>query len=169
MKHVIKILSVTLLLYTGVSKGYEFDSISSNSLDLGRNAYHFSVTEQKKGLLETTKIFLGTIYKSHHFNEEDYNYNETHNGIYVSVEGWSVGTYENSSNVQSTFVTYNPNLYRGKSLEVNLVTGVADGYEGWDYAQNGYLPILGVSAKWMNLKAMLSPNLVAFGLELALN
>ena len=49
------------------------------------------------------------------------------------------------------------------------MTGVADGYEGWDYAQNDYLPILGDSAKWMNLKAMLSPNLVAFGLELALN
>jgi hypothetical protein len=64
-----------------------------------------------------------------------------------------VGTYENSGNVQSDFVTYNPNLYRRKSLEVNLVTGVADGYEGWDYAQNGYLPILGVSAKWINLIA----------------
>ena len=167
MKQVIKILSVTLLLYTGVSKGYEFDSISSNSLDLGSNAYHFSVTKQKKGLLETTKIYLGTIYKSHHFNDDDYN--ETHNGIYMSVEKWSVGTYENSSNVQSVFVTYNPNLYRGKSLEVNLVAGVADGYEGWNYAQNGYLPILGVSAKWMNLKAMLSPDLVAFGVELPLN
>ena len=169
MKQLIKILSVTLLLYTGVSKGYEFDSISSNSLDLGSNAYHVSVTKQKKGLLETQKIFLGTIYKSHHFNDDDYNYNETHNGIYVSVEKWSVGTYENSSNVQSTFVTYNPNLYRGKSLEVNLVTGVADGYEGWDYAQNGYLPIVGVSAKWMNLKAMLSADLVAFGVEVPLN
>ena len=87
----------------------------------------------------------------------------------MSVEGWSVGTYENSGNVQSVFVTYNPNLYRGKSLEVNLVAGVADGYEGWEYAQNGYLPILGVSAKWMNLKAMLSPDVVAFGVELPLN
>ncbi|MCP4768810.1 MAG: hypothetical protein GY875_21425 [Gammaproteobacteria bacterium] len=167
MKQVIKILSITLLLYTGVSQGYEFDSISGNSLDLGSNAYHFTVTKQKKGLLETTKISLGTIYKSHHFNNDDYN--ETHNGIYVSVEGWSVGTYENSGNVQSVFVTYNPNLYRGNSVEINLVTGVADGYEGWDYAQNGYLPILGVSAKWMNLKAMLSPDLVALGVELPLN
>jgi len=167
VKHIIKILAVTLLLFTGVSKGYEFDSISSNSLDLGSNAYQFSVTKQKHGFLETTEIFLGTIYKSHHFNNEGYN--DTHNGIYVSVERWSVGTYENSSYEQSTFVTYNPNLYRGNSLEVNLVTGVADGYEGWGNAQNGYLPILGVSAKWMNLKAMLSPDLVAFGVELALN
>jgi hypothetical protein len=169
VKHIIKILSVTLMLYTGVSQGYEFDSISSNSLDLGSNAYHIPVTQQKNGLLETTKLFLGTIYKSHHFDDGDYDYNETHNGIYVSVERWSVGTYENSGNVQSSFVTYNPRLYHNNSLEVNLVTGVADGYEGWDYNQNGYLPILGVSAKWMNIKAMLSPHLVAFGLELPLN
>jgi len=87
----------------------------------------------------------------------------------VSVEGWSVGTYENSGNVQCTFVTYNPNLYRGHSVEVNLVAGVADGHEGWDYTQDGYLPIVGVSAKWMNMKAMLSTSLVAFGLELPLN
>lgn len=167
MKQVIKILSVALLLNTGVSKGYEFDSISSNSLTLESDSYDLSVTKRKKGLLETTKITLGTIYKSHHFKNDDYN--ESHNGIYVSVEGWSLGTYENSGNVQSVFVTYNPILYRRKSLEVNLVTGVADGYGGSDYAQNGYLPILGVSAKWMNVKAMLSPELVAFGFELPLN
>jgi len=167
MKQVIKILFVALLLNTGVSKGYEFDSIASNSLALESDSYDLSVTKRQKGLLETTKITLGTIYKSHHFKNDDYN--ESHNGIYVSVEGWSLGTYENSGNVQSVFVTYNPILYRGKSLEVNLVTGVADGYEGSDYAQNGYLPILGVSAKWMNVKAMLSPELVAFGFELPLN
>lgn len=167
MKQVTKIVCVALLLYTGVSKGYEFDSISSNNLDLESDSYDLSVTKRKKGLLETTKITLGTIYKSHHFNGDDYN--ETHNGIYVNVEGWSLGTYENSGNVQSVFVTYNPNLYRGNAVEVNLVTGVADGYEGSEYAQNGYLPILGVSAKWMNIKAMLSPELVAFGFELPLN
>jgi len=167
MKQIIKILPLALLLYTGVSTGYEFDSISSNAVNLGSNSYHLSDTNRNKGLLETTKITLGTIYKSHHFNNDDYN--ETHNGIYLSVEGWSLGTYENSGNVQSVFVTYNPNLYRSNSLEVNLVTGVVDGYEGWDYAQNGYLPVLGVSARWMNLKAMLSPNVVAFGVELPLN
>lgn len=160
-------LSIALLLYTGVSKGYDFDGISSNALNLGRDPYHSSTTKREKGLLEKTKITLGTIYKSHHFNSDDYN--ETHSGIYMSVEGWSVGTYENSGNVQSVFVTYNPNLYRGNSLEVNLVTGVADGYDGWDYAQNGYLPVLGVSARWMSLKAILSPNVVAFGLEVPLN
>ena len=170
MKHIIKILALTFLLYTGVSKGYEFDSISSSSFDLDSNAFNIPVKDEKTGLLETTKIYLGTIYKSHHFTEEeDYDYNETHNGIYVSVEGWSVGTYENSGNVQSTFITYNPNLYRGYSVEVNLVAGVADGYEGCDYTRDGYLPIVGVSAKWMNMKTMLSPSLVAFGLELPLN
>ena len=169
MEKVIKILFVALLLYTGVSKGQEFNSIASNSLDLGSNSYDVLITKEKKGLLETTKIKLGTIYKSHHFNDDDYNYNETHNGIYVSVEGWSVGTYENSGYDQSVFVSYNPNLYRGNSLEVNMVAGVADGYEDWKYSRNGYLPIVGVSAKWMNLRAMLSPNVIAFGVELPLN
>jgi hypothetical protein len=41
--------------------------------------------------METTKISLGTIYKSHHFNNDADN--ETHNGIYVNVAGWSLGTY----------------------------------------------------------------------------
>ncbi len=167
MKQIIKVVTVAFLLNTGVCKGYEFDSISSNSLDLGSNQYELSVTKRKKGLLETTKISLGTIYKSHHFDNGDYN--ETHHGIYLSIEGWSLGTYENSGNAQSVFLTYNPNLYRRNSVEVDLVTGVADGYEGWDYARNGYLPILGVSAKWMSLKAMLSPHLLAFGFELPLN
>ena len=156
-----------MLLYTNVSKGYGFDSISNNALNLGSNQYNLSATTRNKGLLETTKITLGSIYKSHHFR--DNNYNETHDGIYVSVKGWSMGTYQNSSNIQSVFVTYNPSLYRGNSLEVNLVTGVADGYEGWDYAPDGYLPVLGISARWMNLKAMLLPDVVAFGVELPLN
>jgi len=167
MKQIIKVFCIASLLYTGVSKGYEFDSISTTLLDLGNDPYRLSSAEQEKGLLETTKISLGTIYKSHHFKNDAYN--ETHYGIYLNVEGWSLGTYRNSGDVQSNFVTYNPNLYRGSSLEVNLVAGAANGYEGWDYAQNGYLPILGVSAKWMGLKAMVSPEVVAFGVELPLN
>jgi hypothetical protein len=167
MKQIIRMLPIALLLYTGVSKGYEYDSFASNAVNFGNDSPYSSTTNRKKGLLEATKITLGTIYKSHHFNDKGYN--ETHNGVYVSVVGWSLGTYENSSNAQSVFVTYNPTIYRANSLEVNLVTGVANGYEGWNYAQNGLLPVLGVSARWMNIKTMLSPDVVAFGLELPLN
>jgi len=166
MRHIIKILSIALLLYTGASKGYEFDSVSSNTVGPGSDSYNLSA-DRKKGLLETTKITMGTIYKSHHFNNKDFN--ETHNGIYLSAAGWSLGTFENSGNAQSVFVTYNPEIYRNNSLEVNFVTGVANGYEGWDYAHNGMLPVLGVSARWMNVKTMVSPDVVAFGLELPLN
>jgi hypothetical protein len=167
MKLIMKMLPIALLLYTGVSKGYEFDSIAGNVVNFGGDPQHSSATKQKKGILETTKITLGTIYKSHHFNNKDFN--EKHNGVYVSAVGWSLGTFENSGSAQSVFVTYNPNLYRAKSLEINLVTGLANGYEGWKYAQNGLLPVLGVSARWMSIKAMLSPDVVAFGLELPLN
>ena len=110
---------------------------------------------------------VGTIIRSLHFNNDGYN--ESHNGIYVSIEKWSIGTFNNSSNVQSVFVTYNPELYRRSSLKISLVTGVADGYEGWNYAQGDYLPMLGVSAQWMNLKTVLSYDVVAFGFELPLN
>ena len=167
MKQLSKILFIASLLYTGVSQGYEFESTSNNVLNLGSDPYYRSSVKQEQGLLETTRITLGTIYKSHHF--KDYDQNETHNGIYVNVKEWSLGTYENSSYTQSVFVTYNPNLYQGKSVELNLVTGVANGYEGWQYAQNDYLPILGVSARWMALKAMLTPEFITFGFELPLN
>ena len=167
MKRITKTAFLLFLLNAGICQGNEFNSISSNTLELGSNHYQISGAEREEGLLETTKISLGTIYKSHHFRDNDYN--ETHNGIYLAIEDWSVGTYQNSSDVRSVFLTYNPNLYRGHSVEVDLVTGIADGYDDWDYAQNGILPIVGVSAKWMNLKAMLSPNVVAFGVELPMN
>jgi len=69
-----------------------------------------------------------------------------HDGVYININKWSAGTYKNSADVQSMFVTYNPNLYRNESFKINLVVGVANGYEGWEYAQGDYLPILGVSA-----------------------
>ena len=121
----------------------------------------------KQGYLETTRISVGTILKSHHFRDNDYN--ETHHGIYLHVDQWSVGTYLNSGDEQSVFVTYNPEIYSSKALAVNLVAGVADGYEGWNMAQDEYLPIVGVSANWMNIRTMLSFDLVAFGFELPMN
>ena len=113
---------------------------------------------------------IGTVLKSYHFAKYDYHdYNETHNGVYININKWSAGTYKNSSDVQSTFVTYNPNLYRKELFEVNLVVGIANGYEGWEYAQGDYLPVLGVSAQWKYLKTMLGPDAIAFGIELSLN
>ena len=82
---------------------------------------------------------------------------------------WSAGTYINSADNQSVALTYNNNLYRKESFKVNLVTGVANGYEGVEYAQSDYLPILGVSAHWGYLKTVLLPNAVVFGLELPMN
>ena len=89
--------------------------------------------------------------------------------MYININKWSAGTYKNSSDVQSTFVTYNPNLYRNKSFKINLVAGIANGYEGWEYAQGDYLPVMGVSAQWKYLTTMLLPETIAFGFELLLN
>ncbi|MCP4935779.1 MAG: hypothetical protein GY927_16620 [bacterium] len=167
MKQTVCVFLIALSLYTGASQGQEIASVTTSALNFEINPYRVPILNNKKGFLEKTSIAIGTILKSHHFNNKDYN--ETHNGLYVSIDKWSIGTYKNSGDVQSAFVTFNPRIYLTKSLKVNLVAGVADGYDGWNYAQGDYLPILGVSAQWMNLRTMLSHNLVAFGLELPLN
>ena len=120
-----------------------------------------------KGLLETTDIAIGTILTSRHFVDE--NYNETHNGIYLRIDRWSVGTYRNSVYEQSNFIAYNSEVYRQRQLGVELVMGVADGYGEWEQARSEYLPILGLSASWTYLKAMVSYDVLAFGFELPLN
>jgi len=167
MKQIINILALVSLLYAGVGKGEQSDPITTSALDLELNPYRVPSTNRQRGYLEQTRISIGTILKSHHFN--DSGFNETHDGIYLSVEKWSLGTYRNSGDVQSNFVTYNPSLYRSRSLQINLVAGVADGYQGWESAQGEYLPLLGVSAQWMYMRTMLSYDVVAFGFEVPLN
>ena len=165
-----KILAAFLMissLYAGEVKAQDFAGNSALFANLEIDPFPAAPEKSKQGYLETTRISVGTILKSHHFSRNDFN--ETHHGIYLNFEQWSVGTYLNSGSEQSVFVTYNPELYRNKLLKVNLVAGVADGYEGWNYAQGEYLPMLGVSANWMNLRTMLSFDVVAFGFELPLN
>ena len=167
MKKIIKILVLGLLVYAGVSNAREGDTITTSALNLDFDPYRIPSATNKRGYLEETRIAIGTILKSHHFNNNDFN--ETHDGVYLSVANWSLGTYRNSGNVQSTFLTYNPSLYRNRSIQVNLVAGVADGYEGWKYSQGDYLPLLGLSAQWSYLRTMMSVDVVAFGFELPLN
>ncbi len=161
------LLFLVLFFYAGVSQGQEFDNFSISALDIETGLFSLPILNDKKGLLETTDLAIGTLLKSHHFNNDGYN--ESHNGIYLNIENWAVGTYKNSANVQSSFVTYNSKIYNKGQFEVDLVYGVANGYEGWELAQDDYLPILGFSAQWTYYKAMLSYDVVAFGLELPLN
>lgn len=174
MRKIFCIFLVSVSLNTGASDGAENPDISTSALilesDLYRPTNSLSISNNKKGALEEAKIAIGTILRSHHFNKYDYHdYNETHNGVYININRWSTGTYVNSSDEQSVFVTYNPSLYLKGPLEINFVAGISNGYEGWEYAQGDYLPILGVSAQWMYLKTMLSYDALAFGLELPLN
>lgn len=124
------------------------------------------------GFLDNNKIAVGTILRSHHFDKDRYDYhdyNETHNGVYLNVNRWSTGTFINSADERSVFVTYNPNVYRKESFAVNMVAGIANGYEGWENSQGDYLLIVGVSAQWKILKTIVSPDAVAFGFEVPLN
>jgi hypothetical protein len=167
MNKILQILVIVSLMYAGVSDGKEGDTITTSALNLEIDPYQVPSSTRKRGYLEEARISIGTILKSHHFTNNDYN--ESHEGIYLSVENWSLGSYRNSGNVQSTFLTYNPSIYRNRSMQVNLVAGMADGYEGWELAQGDYLPLLGVSAQWMYLRTTLSLDVVAFGFELPLN
>ena len=167
MKLTIIALLASLSLYAGIVKGQNMAGYTPAVLDRGVDSYRQLATGSRRGYLEETEISFGTILKSHHFISGDYN--ETHNGAYLRVNRWSVGTFTNSADVQSTFVTYNPKIYAKRALEVNLVAGVANGYEGWEYAQGDYLPLLGVSAQWMNLTAVMHYGVVAVGIELPLN
>jgi hypothetical protein len=126
-----------------------------------------SATSSKKGILEESEMAIGTILNSYHFSS--YDFNETHGGLYISMNQWTVGTFLNSIDEQSVMVTYNSNLYKKESFKVDLVAGLANGYERMEYDLNGYLPILGVSAQWKYLKTVLMPNAVAIGIELPLN
>jgi hypothetical protein len=52
---------------------------------------------------------------------------------------------------------------------MNLLAGLANGYEGWENAQGDYLLILGVSTQLGYLKTVLSPDAIALGVEFPLN
>jgi len=175
MKVSLSILLVAVSLHTVSAEATEVASISTveDFTSVGYpnpSSLTVSASNINGGYLEEAEIAIGSILKSYHFSKYDYHdYNETHDGVYININKWSAGTYKNSADVQSTFVTYNPNLYRQESFKINLVVGVANGYEGWEYAQGDYLPILGVSAQWKYLKTMLAPDSLAFGIELPLN
>ena len=175
MKTSLSILLVAVSLHIVSAEGVEVASLSSVddftfAGDPGRSQVTVPVLNLNKGYLEEAEISIGTILKSYHFAKYDYHdYNETHDGVYISMNKWTAGTYQNSAYVQSEFVTYNSSMYRNESFKVNLVVGLANGYEGWQYAQGDYLPVLGVSAQWKYLKTMLAPDAVAFGIELPLN
>ena len=172
IKIILPILVVALSPRVVAAEGVEVASISTvDEITLAGDRNQAPVTAPvlniNGGYLEESEIAIGTILKSYHFSNKFSN--ETHNGVYISMNEWSAGTYINSADNQSVALTYNNNLYRKESFKVNLVTGVANGYEGVEYAQGDYLPILGVSAHWGYLKTVLLPNAVVFGLELPMN
>lgn len=170
MNKIAYILLIGFSLYTAASQGQENPGTTSSDLEYKINPYHLSLFGNKKGYLEKTRIAVGTILKSHHFNKKSqYYYNESNNGAYININQWSTGVYTNTAYERSVFMTYNPNLYRNESLMINLIAGVANGYDGLKYAQGDYLPILGASVQWGYVKTFLSYDVAAFGIELPLN
>lgn len=168
------VLLISISFSAGANDKEKNEDIKTSALDPQTQHYITPKTSSlsKKGFLEKNKIGLGTILRSHHFEKDkhDYHdYNETHDGLYLYINRWSAGTFTNSADERSVFVTYNPQLYHNQSFMVNMVAGVANGYEGWENAQGDYLPIVGVSAQWTYLKTILTYDAVTFGLEVPLN
>lgn len=170
MKKLVCILIAFVSFNVAASDGDEKSVITTSALSLDSAPYSAprNISPSRKGFLQDADIAIGTILKSHHF-DDDYDFNETHNGLYINIDRWSAGTYANSVDTRSNFITYNSPLFRNNSVSIDLVTGIASGYEGWENAQGDYLPILGASARWSFLKAMLSYDVVAVGIELPLN
>jgi hypothetical protein len=170
MKRIVNGILILLSLYCGVSQAQDSAVVTASLNDLDLNAHRVSTPSQEKAYLEKTRLSIGTILKSYHFGQyEDHDFNETHNGLYLNINNWTTGTYTNSTDRQSVFITHNTNLYRKNDFKVDLVTGLANNYDGWKNAQNGYLPMLGASVQWSGLKVMLSYDVAAFGFELPLN
>ena len=174
MKNTIYALLVALSLYTSASQGEADTDIVTSALspefDAYISSYPASTRSSTKGFLEETKMAVGVLLTSHHFKKyDDYDYQESNNGIYLNIESWSTGTYRNSADEQSAFVAYNSNLYKNGLFQVGLVTGIANGYDGWQNAQGDYMPILGFSTQWAYLKTILSYDALALGIELPLN
>lgn len=162
----------SISLNAGAEEKEDNSGISTSALSPQIQPYISPKTAapSKSGFLEENQIAFGTILKSRHFNKYDYHdYNEDHNGVYLNINRWSMGTFANSADERSLFVTYNPILYQNRMFLVNIVTGVANGYDGWENAQGDYMPILGFSAQWSVLKTVLTYDALTFGMEVLLN
>ena len=174
MSRLVLVLLVSLSLNVSADETGDDSELSTSALDPRITPYISpnASSSAEKGFLEENKIAIGAIMKSRHFDKDKYDYhdyNEDHEGVYLSINRWSTGTFINSADERSVFVTYNPEMYQNRSFMVKLVTGLANGYDGWENAQGDYLVILGVSAQWSFLKTMLSYDSVTFGMELPLN
>lgn len=174
MRNCLAIFLISVSLNAVAGEEHEGSETEVSALSPELEPYDSSVhaSQSSKKSLENSEIAIGTILKSYHFDKDKYDYhdyNENHDGIYFVVNRWSAGTYINSANERSVFVTYNSNLYRNNSIAVDFTSGIANGYEGWENAQGDYLPILGFSAQWAYLKTFLTYDAVTLGIELPLN
>ena len=167
MKQVLELLVILLTLYSAPGMAQEFPYTPASVDDEFGNLIRLSLYGEQEAYLQRKQISMGTILKSVHFSDEEFN--ESHTGIYFEVDNWSVGTYENSYYRDSAFVTYNSEFYNSRGLKFSFVAGLADGYRNHSMAQDDYLPILGLGAQVKNFKAMLIYDVLVLGLEFRMN
>ena len=106
---------------------------------------------------QAAEYHIGTITSSYHFDRSK-DYNESHHGIFIARDRWSVGYYENSHNDDSAFVSYHHPMYKYMSAGFYL----ASGYE----KARPLMPIIGVNFHYSIFYAEVTPIVIGFGLSI---
>ena len=103
-------------------------------------------------------VKIGTMNYSYHYDRSD-DWNETHNGIFLQVDNWTVGTYENSEWHRSQYVAYSAPIADSKYFEWTV--GGATGYE-----KLPVMPLVGVKATYHYVYSLITPTVIAVGLSI---
>ena len=96
MKASLSIFLVAVSLQLFSSGGAKAASMYNQFASVG-DPIPWSVTvpasNSTEGILEKAEMAIGAIFNSYHFSKYDnYDYNETQNGLYLNFNRWSVGT-----------------------------------------------------------------------------
>jgi len=96
-------------------------------------------------VLVTSNVYADSVdflFGSYHVNGNQYDtLNETHNGIGLTIDAYSVGTFTNTQDHTSWYLLYNVWETDFQGLDVSLKAGGVTGYTPYDPAPMAYLII----------------------------
>jgi len=107
---------------------------------------------------DTPQWHLSTITSSYHY-DRSHGYNESHNGILLGRDRWSVGHYRNSFNDSSWIVGYHAPINTWASWSFYGATG---------YDALAITPLIGINLHHSIFYVEITPAFAAFGLHIPL-
>lgn len=114
---------------------------------------------------DTSETWIGYVPICYHLNRNS-DLNEINHGIFVFHDTWVIGTFKNSSYIQSYFLGKSFNTkkwtpFENVFLRLNAHIGLLYGYgdylpdiEGWSL---GFTPTLEIGYKSISIETMISP------------